>query len=56
MTKTFTEKELLEGLDAQSTHADELAKPLPKERAHLEKLNRSVLRYERPLDPCGMNF
>lgn len=49
--KTFTEEELLEGLDAESAHADELAKPLPTELTPLERLKGSVLRYERPTDP-----
>ncbi|EHJ04205.1 hypothetical protein KYE_12360 [Marinobacter manganoxydans MnI7-9] len=30
MTKRPTEKELLEGLDAYTAHADELADPLPQ--------------------------
>lgn len=49
--KTFTEQELLEGLDAESAHADELAKPLPEELTPLERLKGSVIRYERPTDP-----
>lgn len=49
--KTFTERELLEGLDAESAHADELATLLPQELTPLERLRGSVLRYERPTDP-----
>ncbi|WP_420390563.1 hypothetical protein [Marinobacter sp.] len=49
--KTFTEQELLEGLDAESAHADELASPLSHELTPLERLTGSVLRYERPTDP-----
>lgn len=40
--KTFTERELLEGLCAETAHADELTP--------LERLKGSVIRYERPLD------
>lgn len=49
-TKLFSEHELLEGLDAESAHADELAELLPQELTPLEKLKGSVKRYERPLD------
>jgi len=49
--KTFTEKELLEALDAHTAHADELAEPLPQELTPLERLKGSVKRYERPTDP-----
>ncbi|WP_449287758.1 hypothetical protein [Marinobacter salarius] len=49
--KTFTEQELLEGLDAESGHADELATLLPHEHTPLERLKGSVLRYDRPTDP-----
>ncbi|MEP1216629.1 MAG: hypothetical protein ABJM11_00185 [Marinobacter sp.] len=49
--KTFTEQELLAGLDAESAHADELATMLPQELTPLERLKGSVIRYERPLDP-----
>lgn len=49
--KTFNERELLEGLDAESAHADELATLLPHELTPLERLNSSVLRYDRPTDP-----
>ncbi|WP_420389690.1 hypothetical protein [Marinobacter sp.] len=54
--KTFTEQELLEGLDAQSAHADELASLLPHELTPLERLRGSVLRYERPTDPVWDEF
>lgn len=49
--KTFTERELLEGLDAESAHADELATPLPHELTPLERLKGAVFRYERRRDP-----
>lgn len=48
--KTFTERELLEGLDAEAAHADELAQLLMHELTPLERLKGSVIRYERPLD------
>jgi antitoxin VapB len=48
--KTFTEQELLEGLDAHTAHADELAEPLPQELTPLERLKGSVKRYDRPFD------
>lgn len=48
--KHMTEEELLADLDANSAHADELAKPLPKELTPLEKLKGSVKRYEGPFD------
>ncbi|RBP30718.1 hypothetical protein DET50_107133 [Marinobacter pelagius] len=46
--KRLTEKDLLEGLDAHTAHADELAQPLPQELTPLERLKGSVKRYERP--------
>lgn len=49
--KTFNEQELLKGLNAEMSHADELAKLLPKELTPLERLKGSVLRYDRPTDP-----
>lgn len=52
-TKAFTEKELLDGLDAHSAHADELATPLPQELTPLERLKGSVKRYERPTAPAS---
>mgnify|MGYP003149562501 CR=1 FL=1 len=52
----FTEQELLEGLDAESGHADELATLLPHELTPLERLRGSVLRYERPTDPVWNEF
>lgn len=48
--KTFTEQQLLKGLDAESAHADELASPLSHELTPLERLRGSILRYERPTD------
>lgn len=49
--KCPTEKELLEGLNPHTAHADELAEPLPQELAPLERLKGSVKRYDRPTDP-----
>jgi antitoxin VapB len=46
----FTEHELLDGLNAKTAHADELAELLPQELTPLERLKGSVKRYERPLD------
>ena len=46
-----SEKDLLEGLDAHTAHADELAQPLPEELTPLERLKGSVKRYDRPTDP-----
>lgn len=54
--KTFTEQELLKDLDAETAHADELAKLLPKELTPLELLKGSVLHYERPTDPVWDEF
>ena len=48
--KTFTEQELLEGLDAHTAHADELAEPHFQELTPLERLRGSVKRYDRPFD------
>lgn len=45
-----TEKELLEGLDAHASHADELAEPLPQELNPLERQEGSVQDYARPTD------
>lgn len=49
MTKKFTEKELLEGLDSHGAHADEAAVPTSGELAPLERLHGSVHKYEDPL-------
>lgn len=49
--KRMKEKELLEGLDADTAHADELAQPLSQELEPLERLRGSVKRYNRPTDP-----
>lgn len=54
--KRPTEKELLEGLDAHTAHADELAQPLAKELTPLERLKGSVKRYDRPTDPVWDEF
>jgi antitoxin VapB len=48
--KRIQEKDLLEGLDADKAHADELAKPAPEELEPLERLKGSVKRYDRPFD------
>jgi len=50
-TKRPTEQELLDGLDAYTAHADELAAPLPQELTPLERLKGSVKHYDRPTDP-----
>lgn len=55
-TKQMTEKELLENLNADTAHADELAEPLPQELDPLERLKGSVKRYERPTDPVWDEF
>ncbi|MGO1501451.1 MAG: antitoxin Xre/MbcA/ParS toxin-binding domain-containing protein [Marinobacter sp.] len=49
--KRMTEKELLADLDADKTHANELAEPLPHELDPLERLRGSVKHYDRPADP-----
>lgn len=50
-SKRPSEKELLDGLDAHTAHADELAEPLHQELPPLERLKGSVKRYDRPTDP-----
>lgn len=54
--KTFTEQELLHGLDAKGAHADELAELLPHELTPLERLKGSVKRYNRPTDPVWEEY
>lgn len=54
--KCLTEQELVEGLDAHSAHADELAQPLPQELTPLERLKGSVKRYDRPTDSVCDEF
>jgi antitoxin VapB len=49
VTKRFTEKDLLKGLDAHGAHADEAAEPTANELTPLERLRGSVLKYENPL-------
>ena len=49
--KTTTEGELLQGLDAESGHADELATLLPPKLTPLGRLRGSVERYDRPTEP-----
>ncbi|KXS54397.1 MAG: hypothetical protein AWU57_1230 [Marinobacter sp. T13-3] len=46
MTKRPTEKEPLKDLDAHTSHADELAEPLPQELSPLDRLRGSVKHYE----------
>jgi len=46
MTQRPTEKDLLKDLDAYTSHADELAKPLPQELSPLDRLRGSVKHYE----------
>lgn len=55
-TKRMTEKELLEGLDAHTAHADGLAEPLPQELTPLGRLKGSAKCYERPTDPVWDEF
>lgn len=45
------EQELLEGLDAYTAHADEVAEPLAGELDPKERLKGSVEGYEAPLEP-----
>ncbi|MCK0162286.1 hypothetical protein [Marinobacter sp. S6332] len=52
----LTETELLDGLDAHTAHADEIAQPLPQELMPLERLKGSVKRYDRPTDPVWDEF
>jgi|TARA_R110002072_G_scaffold216873_2_gene374439 antitoxin VapB len=54
--KPLTEQELLEGLDAESAHADEAAHPLMHELSPLERLKGSVKRYERPTEPVWDDY
>lgn len=46
-----TVEELLNDLDAYGAHADELAKPLPRELEPLDELRGSVETFERPSSP-----
>lgn len=53
----FTEQELRDDVDADSSHAEELAQPNMEELSSpLERLRGSVLRYERPTDPVWDEF
>ena len=52
----FTEQELRDDLDADSSHAEELAQPNMEELSPLERLRGSVLRYGRPTDPVWDEF
>ena len=52
----FTEHELLDGLNAKTAHADELAELLPQELTPLEGLKGLVKRYDRPTDPVWDEF
>jgi antitoxin VapB len=47
-TKRPTEKEFLDGLNAHTAHADELAEPLPQELNPLERQEGSAQGYTRP--------
>lgn len=49
--KRIKEKELLDGLNADTAHSDELAQPLSQELEPLDRLRGSVKRYDRPTDP-----
>jgi antitoxin VapB len=49
--KRMTEKEILDGLDAEGAHADALAGLLPDELEPLERLRGSIKRYIQPTDP-----
>ena len=51
-----TEKELLEGLDAHTSHADELAEPLHQELTPLECQEVSVQETSRPTDQVWDDF
>ena len=51
--KRPTEQELIEGLDVDGAHADELAEPLSNELEPLEKLKDSVKKFERPTDSAA---
>jgi len=51
-----SEKELLEGLDSFTAHADELAEPLPSELTPLERLKGTVKHYDRPTDPVWEEY
>jgi len=55
-SKRPSEKELLDGLDAHTAHADELADLLPQELTPLERLKGTVKRYDRPTDPVWDEF
>lgn len=54
--KILTEQELLESLDAESVHADELFKPLTQELTPLERISDSVVSYERPFDSAWDDY
>ena len=56
MVKRLKESELLKGLNAHTTHADELARHLERELTPLEKLRGSVKKYDRPTDPVWDEF
>ena len=47
------EEDLLEGLDADTGHADELATPSASEMDPEQKLKGSVKHYDQPFDPAG---
>ena len=47
----FSEVDLLDSLDENSAHSDELAELTQSELDPLERLRGSVKKYERPTDP-----
>lgn len=51
--KGYTEQELLEHLEAESAHADELAILLPQELTPFERLKGSVVSYKHHLIRYG---
>jgi len=46
MNKQLTEKDLLKDLNEHTSHADELAEPLPQELTPLERLKGSVKHFD----------
>lgn len=55
-SKPFKEQDLLEGLNAESAHTDELVQPLKQELLPLERLQGTVKQYERPMDPVWDDY
>jgi len=52
----LSEADLLDGLDEDSVHGDELAELTPRELDPLERLRGSVKGYERPTDPVWEEY